>query len=475
MGGDTEATMNNDAMIYFGGEVKALNDSGLVGGYLVRFTDAKRKDLSGEFFTAKTYLGPADGDGAESLFDHGYPIPVPANIDSTIKSTLEALADHTFAPLKTKRDAVGIWAEVVLNLADDYEKHVYGMVQKKKLGWSSGSSGHRVRKNANGEITSWPISEGSLTPCPCEPMNRAISMKSFGSVKFLPIEDPDDADEPDTETKLPAKSLAARLTQHIDDSVDDGQDREKIVKSLAREALMDVSEVERVLTGAASLDRAELKAFSRVLNVSYDALKDLADSETPRSIKGLFAHLLTPQSCLAEIQSVFASVVKRIADAKNTGVVEMDESATLDEALAEYVKWAKPAVKAQLDTAGDDFYLRIFSFTPEALKSVTEQMPMDEHLRMVGTAEEDLVARFTANAQKPRGKSYKAGRELSDKNRQRLTKLQQMHKEHSDAVGTHIQKLLDDTMPMAKPEEKRAAYLHHLRVKLALQRQSIGV
>jgi hypothetical protein len=477
--------MDNDAMIYFGGEVKALNDSGLVGGYLVRFqpVGSKQKDLSGEFFTAKTYLGPKDGDGAESLFDHGYPIPIPDGVDVTTKNTLLALADHTFAPLKTKRDAVGIWAEVVLNLADDYEKHVYGMVQKKKLGWSSGSAGHRVRKNANGEITAWPIAEGSLTPCPCEPMNRAISMKSLGSVKFVPIEDPEEEDEPDVERKLVgAKSLAGRLTQFIEDSIDEGYERDDTVKKLAREALMDVADVEKVLTGEVNLRGARLKAFARVLQVPYETLRALSDKSEARTIKGMFEdELASQQPSVWMLWDVFRCVTKKIAEAKASTLAagtEFDEGPKIEEAISELSTRLKSVVTAQIaDYASnddDEFYLKTFDLSsPEVFRSVTEQMPMDEHLRLVGTAEEDLVARFTANADRPHGKSTKAGRELSNKNRQRLMKLQQMHKEHSDAVGMHIQKLLDDTKPMASEIQKRAAYLNHLRVK-GLVRESFG-
>src|SRR5262249_30819551 len=81
------------------------------------------------------------------------------------------LADRTFQPVKTRRDEIGIWAETVLNLADDYERQVYEMVKAGKLGWSSGSSMHRTRKAADGHIKSWPILEGSLTPTPAEPRN----------------------------------------------------------------------------------------------------------------------------------------------------------------------------------------------------------------------------------------------------------------------------------------------------------------
>lgn len=164
----------DDLLIHFGGAVKAIDGNGRVGGYLVRFGSASERDTSDEYFTAETYLGPTDGNGSESLFHHGQPV---------VKG-LEHLADRTFAPISTKRDEIGIWAETVLDMADDYERKVFELAQKGKLGWSSGSAPHRVKKMRDGRITSWPICEGSLTPEPAEPRNKGgiLPLKSLRSI-----------------------------------------------------------------------------------------------------------------------------------------------------------------------------------------------------------------------------------------------------------------------------------------------------
>ena len=153
--------MNEDVLTFTGDTVKSLGD-GRVGGYLVRFTDANNKDLSGEYFTAKTYYGAAEGNGSDCLFHHS----------QAIKGVDEAFTDHIFAPLKTRRDSIGIFAETVLNMADDYEKKVAELVDAGKLGWSSGAAGHTCRKSADGEILRWIIAEGSLTPTPCDKNNH---------------------------------------------------------------------------------------------------------------------------------------------------------------------------------------------------------------------------------------------------------------------------------------------------------------
>jgi len=157
-----------DTVVAWGEAVKALGD-GRVGGYLVRFSSEADPDLTGEWFTAKTYYGPRDGDGADTLVHHGFPL----------KAGMEELADRLLSPLKTTKDAVGIFAEVVLDMADEYEQAIYELVEQGKLGWSSGAPGHMVRRKDSGEITRWPIAEGSLTPTPAEPRNRVVSLKAL--------------------------------------------------------------------------------------------------------------------------------------------------------------------------------------------------------------------------------------------------------------------------------------------------------
>jgi hypothetical protein len=174
------------SLIYFGGTLKAMDDAGKIGGYLVRFSDdGKQKDLAGEYFTSKTYLGSHEGNGVDCIFHHAQPIPVKNNVSAAMKKEIAALQDVVFEPVKTKRDAVGIWAETVLDMADAYQAAVFGLVKAGKLGWSSGAVAHMVKRHSDGQITRWPIGEASITPCPCEPLNRAVDMDALRSIKFV--------------------------------------------------------------------------------------------------------------------------------------------------------------------------------------------------------------------------------------------------------------------------------------------------
>ena len=170
---DTNETlvMPGEGLKALGIEIKGDKAYGKVGGYLVVFGDENQTDLAGDWFTKNTYFGPRDGDGAEALFHHALPI-----------KGFEDKRDHRFQAWKTKKDDYGIFAETVLDMADNYERVVYGTVAANKQGLSSGSMPHLVRRAGNkdaGEITIWPIGEGSITPSPCEPRARIQNLKAL--------------------------------------------------------------------------------------------------------------------------------------------------------------------------------------------------------------------------------------------------------------------------------------------------------
>ncbi len=165
-----------DTLINRGGEVKSLGN-GKVGGYLVRFSDAKSPDLAGDFFAADTDFG-VDWDGGEVktavLYAHG--------MDAKMGKTKIGVGTMT-------KDDVGVWVEAQLQERTEYEKAVAGMAAKHKLGWSSGTASHLVDREAVGgayKITRWPLGlDASLTPTPCEPKNACMPLKSWADSKAV--------------------------------------------------------------------------------------------------------------------------------------------------------------------------------------------------------------------------------------------------------------------------------------------------
>lgn len=150
----------------FAGAVKALG-GGRVGGYLVLFSGDKDPDLTGEFFTKSTDFGVDVGDPLPVYYQHGQD---------------DRLGRRRLGKASVMRvDDVGVWIEAQLQLRDDYERAVYGLIEAGKLGWSSGAAPHLVDRRVAGksvEITYWQLAEASLTPTPAEPRTSADAIKA---------------------------------------------------------------------------------------------------------------------------------------------------------------------------------------------------------------------------------------------------------------------------------------------------------
>jgi hypothetical protein len=257
----------NDTVIYFGGAVKALDDNGKVGGQLVRISTKDDQDLTGEHFTAKTYLGKDDGDGVDVLFHHGMPI----------KKGFEDFASHIFKnAVKTSRNDIGVWAETVLDLADKYESKVFELVKAGKLGWSSGSTARVVRKSADGEILRWPIVEASLTPAPAEPRNRAIAIKSvedFSSLFNL------SGDEAFAETK--------NLESILESGLRDGlrfEQRLDLVLAANEQVIKDakeINELRKATKAGRKISTARMTKLKEIMAQLTGFLSEVDTEETP--------------------------------------------------------------------------------------------------------------------------------------------------------------------------------------------------
>lgn len=160
-------TTVDTTMIALGGEVKALGD-GRVGGYILSFGSPERRDLYGDYFTKSTEFGYRKGLHSDVYIHHRFPLLLGSESPEE-KAALENLAARSVGHLDVVRmDDVGIWAEHVLDMADDYQRKIYEMVQAGKLKYSTGTSPHLYNRDKSGEIKTWVIAEASLTPTPAE-------------------------------------------------------------------------------------------------------------------------------------------------------------------------------------------------------------------------------------------------------------------------------------------------------------------
>lgn len=181
------------SLLSWGDEVKAL-EGGRVRGYLVRFGNENEPDLSTarDWFHAKTYFGARSGDGVDTTLNHG--IPLVSDGDPKTVRIFENAAAHILPPVKTSRDEIGLIAETVLNLADEYDAMVYDLASKGKLRWSSGAVGHLVKRtpmaNGTNRVDQWVIGEAALTPTPAEPrLGNVVPFKTWAD-SFARVEQP---------------------------------------------------------------------------------------------------------------------------------------------------------------------------------------------------------------------------------------------------------------------------------------------
>jgi HK97 family phage prohead protease len=167
--------MNNEVLCWIGDAVKASSD-GRFAGYLVRFDNrGNANDTTGEYFTAKTDFGRPLKSGDEFdlnlYYGHGF---------------TDVFGNQVIGRGKVKMDDAGLWYEGQIDISNRYMAKVNQLLREGRLGLSSGAAPHLVaysKKNADRkEILSWPIAEASLTPCPAEPRNSVVPVKSLMEV-----------------------------------------------------------------------------------------------------------------------------------------------------------------------------------------------------------------------------------------------------------------------------------------------------
>lgn len=281
----SDSFVKSDRALVFGGIIKALDDSGNVGGYAALFTGPDDPDITGEFFTKSTDFF-LDGESRPiAIFHHG--------LDPIIKGRRLGVTGRV---VEIKTDDVGVFVKMNLRKRDKYEKAILQMVADGKLGFSTGSVPHLVHREAvkghKGvfELKSWPMIEVSMTPTPIEPRTNVIPLKSY-------TDDLDEYDDRTAELKavwttkyrndLPDSSFAyvesggtkdtdgrtrpRRLRHYPYKSVDGKPDEAHVRDALVRVQQSTLSE-----TGRKSALR-RVKAAARELGIELTPNKSLSD------------------------------------------------------------------------------------------------------------------------------------------------------------------------------------------------------
>lgn len=246
-----------DTKCYKGGAIKSLENN-RIGGYLVTFTSADQKDLTGEYFTSDTEflteLYPIKG--LNALFHHGLDEDVSIIPIGTIDH-VEMRPDGIWA--EASNDFVGRYKTYLTALSEpdewkakqmayvkEYQEFINEMIESGELGWSSGALPQSVIVDDDGRIKRWAIVEGSATPGAAMPFtNRVSTLKS-----------------------LPAFSLKEHSAREaIEDSAGDASNLHIKLSPLNGENLMDEAQLRKLI-------QEELAAY-------FAASKEIDDVEIP--------------------------------------------------------------------------------------------------------------------------------------------------------------------------------------------------
>lgn len=430
--------------IYIGEAVKALDDKGRVGGYLVKFSDAAHKDLDGEYFTKNTYFGATDANGSDCLFHHMLPVgDVP-----------QELTDHIFSPLKTRKDDIGLFAETVLNLADEYEAKVYELVQAGKLGFSSGAAAHTVRKNKDGEIKRWIIAEGSFTPCPAEPQNRVLSLKSYASM----LEDMTKAVWSTAyQNNLPDSSFA--FIESGGEKDEEGKTKPRSLRHFPykdKDGKLDEAHVRNALSRIPQSDLSQADK-DKALAVIRKAAKKLGIGEE-KSTKGIFAEVHEDRansiySLCDDLQCALWRA-EMMDEASEDAGVSFDYPAALNEIFNEFTQLAKASLIEEDEEEDQDdggLVKRV-----NLLAGLTHAKHSETALAAVKAFAQKTSALVTIlNEWRERTKAIhelriKEGRTISQASKDKLSEMRghvSKMKEHISALDTGLQNLITMANP----------------------------
>lgn len=422
----------DEILISFGGEIKALDDSGKVGGYLVEFSDAEARvgappDLVREFFTKSTDYDFEDGDKSTVYYDHG--------LDPTIKK-------RKLSRGAMKVDDVGVWIETQLELRDAYEKAIFALAKKGKLGWSSGTAPHLVEKKNVGdavEITRWPLRlDASLTPKPCNPVSQAIPLKSY-QPEYTITEVVDAGSDALKRWDSEGDYYRYRLREpsEFDEksfrTITIKKDKPTIKAVVGKLKGESSTTLQNYMFPKDEWELSEAKAW----------VKEHKDKKSVE-IKGIFEEQLAENTPgVWQLQSAFEMAVRKLATvAASTSItgVTVDVPAKVSEAANEYMQRLIPLVTNQINDfvesgSNENFYLK--SKLDELIASsdaLVSDAKLEEHSEVVVSAASEFAQKATAletsvktwlkrvnDKQEFRANDpLKAGRMISDVNRQKL-------------------------------------------------------
>jgi hypothetical protein len=255
--------------------------SGRIRGLAIPFGGpVNGKDLDNQAFSAKT-------DFAFDWFPHGRPLLYRHGLDGAVKmAAVGRQLTHEVDP------EVGVWAEAQLDMSHRYADAISALVEKRALGFTSGSVKHLTQVDAAGNIVRWPWIEESLSPMPANPWATVDPIKTLQTLELLGFEVPAGLAE-----EGPPESKEMSYTDEGDIAARSLAD---IAAFITRsQSLADLRAKEGRVMSTANRDR--LSAFLDQLSTVAKSIDELL-AETDPAQKGLLmSEFLRYQKTLAEL------------------------------------------------------------------------------------------------------------------------------------------------------------------------------
>ena len=159
----------------------------IISGILIPFGSKVRRDMYGEFFTPSTVV--KDHWYREGMRPEGR-IQLPLLYSHGRAYDGSPGATEIGAIIELTKQELGWWMKAQLDRGSEYFEYIKNLVEQGTMYLSSGAIPGMVEVSREGEITQWPIIEGSLTPVPAEPRRTNVSMvKSLFTTRGISYRD----------------------------------------------------------------------------------------------------------------------------------------------------------------------------------------------------------------------------------------------------------------------------------------------
>ena len=354
-----------DELIVMGDEIKAEKVDGGVklGGYLIRFGDATSPDLTGDYFTKDTDFGGVKE--SDVWFNHRQPVRL-KKVNKQVSYT-EPLPKATLA-----FDDIGVFAEVVIEARNEYEKTIGELGLAGKLAWSSGTASHLVDRKSISEgifeITRWPLGiDASLTPHPAEFRNT----NKISQIKLFEEE---------------SKNMETKADYSITGTVSLEAVQAEVAKALELRDAKAKAEADQVAAIKAAEDAGYQKAITELKDRKTPAIniKTMLGFAEEKDAVPAFKHwlqtgqvnggLINPPSDLGNIKAAF-----NITDGATGGYLVPDPLLNRIIAKRDLASWVRQAPCQYFQTEADHLIVPIEATSHTSFVLTAESAGYDEN------------------------------------------------------------------------------------------------